>query len=125
MVSDDRRKRLEDNVARVVAELLGSELKNPLPCIVTIQGVELTRDGGEARILYTLLGSESDRALVARRLRQVSSFVQREVSKRLRMRITPQVRFEFDDRAGKGARVLELLAELEKKEDGAGSKDPK
>lgn len=123
MVSDARRKRLEDNVARVVAELLQSELKTPLPCIVTVSGVELTKDGGEARIRYTVLGSESDRPVVARRLSQVASFVQREVSHRLRLRVTPQVRFEFDDRAGRGARVLDLLSQLEKK-DGADKSDP-
>jgi ribosome-binding factor A len=122
MVSDTRRKRLEDNVAREVAEILHQGLKTPLPCLVTVVGVELSRDGAEARIRYTVLGSDSDRALVARRLRQVASYVQGEVSRRLRLRVTPAMRFEFDDVAGRGARVLELLAGLEDK-NGPGADD--
>lgn len=123
MVSEDRLKRLETHVARVVAELLQSRLKKPLPCIVTVSSVELTRDIGEAKVRYTLLGSEKDRLEVARRLAQVASYIQREVSRQLRLRVTPQVRFEYDDQAGRGARVLELLAQLEKK-DGSGSGNP-
>lgn len=123
MVSEGRLKRLEAQMAREVAELLQSGLKNPLPCIVTVNGVELTSDGSEARIRYTILGTEKERQEVARRLGQVASYVQREVSHRLRLRVTPKMRFEFDDQARRGARVLELLSQLEKK-DGAGPTDP-
>jgi ribosome-binding factor A len=59
---------------------------------------------------------------VARRLSNVATFVQREVSRRLRLRVTPKVRFEFDSRVGQGSKVLELLAEL-KREDGTDTGD--
>lgn len=122
MVSDGRRQRLESSVAREVAAILQTELKTPLPALVTISGVELSRDAGEAKIRYTVMGTDDERSAVARRLTQLASFIQREVSHRLKLRVTPQVRFEFDDRVGKGARVLELLAELER-EDEADSGD--
>ena len=122
MVSDNRRRRMEASFLREVAEILQAELKMPLPGLVTISGVELSRDASEARVRYTVLGPEGDRAKVAHRLRQLAPFIQREVSRRLRLRVTPQVRFEFDDRVGKGAKVLELLADLDK-EHGTDSDD--
>jgi ribosome-binding factor A len=114
MVSEDRKKRLEDNVARLVAEIVHTELKQPLPGIITITGVELSKDLGRAKVRYTFLGEDEDRRTAARKLGQVSSFVQREVGRRLHMRTTPHLGFEHDDATGRGARVLSLLAELEK-----------
>ena len=114
MVSEDRKKRLEDNVARNVAEIIHTELKQGLPGIITITGVELSRDLARAKVRYTLLGDEADRRTVARKLKQVSSFVQREVGRRLHMRVTPHLGFQFDDATQRGSRVLSLLAELEK-----------
>jgi ribosome-binding factor A len=114
MVSEDRKKRLEDNVVRCVAQIIHTELKQPLPGVITITGVELSKDLGRVKVRYTLLGDEADRRKVARKLKQVSSFVQREVGRRLRMRITPQLGFAYDDATQRGARVLSLLAELEK-----------
>ena len=115
---EDRKKRLEDNVARITAEIVHTELKTPLPGLVTITGVELAKDISHARVRYTVLGDSADRSAVARRLKQVSSFVQREVADRLHLRVTPQMRFEYDRAGERGSRVLDLLADLEK-EDGS------
>lgn len=123
MVADGRRQKLESSLAREVAGILQTELKSPLPGLVTITGVVLSRDAGEVKFHYTVLGSDEDRSAVARRLTQLASFIQREVSHRLKLRVTPHVRFEFDDRVNKGSRVLELLSRLEK-EDGADSGNP-
>lgn len=117
MVSDGRRQRLESTLAREVAALLHTELKSPLPGLLTVTGVDLSRDASEATVRYTVLGSESDRSAVAGRLSQLASFVQREVSHRLKLRVTPRVRFAFDDRVSQGARVLELLSELEREDE--------
>ena len=113
MVSDDRKKRLEDNVARCTAEIIHTELKSPLPGLVTITGVDLARDISRARVRYTVLGKASDRAAVARRLKQVASFVQREVALRMHLRVTPQMRFEYDQAEARGSRVLDLLSKLD------------
>jgi ribosome-binding factor A len=116
MVSDSRLKRLEDNVARLAAEILHTELKQPLPGVVTITGARMAKDLSRARIWYTALGSDAERAALARRLRNVSSFVQREVARRMHLRVTPALTFEFDRSAEQGAEVLRLLAELKNKD---------
>ena len=122
MVSDNRRKRLEDNVARLAAEILHTELKQPLPGMVTVTGARLAKDLSRARIWYTAMGGADERAVVAQRLQRVSSFVQREVARRLHLRVTPALSFEFDRSAEQGAEVLRLLAELET-EDGNEERD--
>ena len=122
MVSDQRLKRLEDNVARLTAEILHTELKQPLPGVATVTGARMVRDLSRVTIWYTALGSEAERAAVARRLRNVSSFVQREVARRMHLRVTPALTFEFDRKTEQGSEVLRLLAEL-KTEDGDETRD--
>jgi len=53
VVSDNRRRRMEASFLREVAEILQAELKMPLPGLVTVSGVELSRDASEARVRYT------------------------------------------------------------------------
>jgi ribosome-binding factor A len=122
MVSGDRQKRLADNVARVAAEILHTELKQPLPGVLTVTGATIARDLSRARVFYTTLGSVAERAQTAQRLKQVASFVQREVGRRLHLRVTPRLRFEFDPSVERGAEVLRLLAELER-QDGDHARD--
>jgi ribosome-binding factor A len=112
MVSEGRQKRLADNVAKTAAQLILTELKDPLPGVVTVTAAEITRDLGRATVYYTVLGSDEDRRRAMRRLGQVRHFVQREVARRLHLRVTPDLRFRYDDRTRQGADVLRLLAEL-------------
>jgi len=112
VASEERQKRLADNVARLVAEILVTELKQPLPAVVTVTGAELTRDLQTARVYYTALGEPGQLSATADRLDRVSSFIQRELSRRLRLRVTPALRFVHDKNREQGDRVLKLLAEL-------------
>lgn len=114
MASDERLKRLADNVARLVAEILVTELKEPLPAVVTVTGAELSRDLQVARVYYTALGEPGEVGAAAKKLDRVSSFIQRELSRRLHLRVTPALRFVHDKNREQGDRVLKLLADLKR-----------
>jgi ribosome-binding factor A len=116
MASEERQKRLADNVAHLVAEILNTELKEPLPAVTTITGAELSKDLANARVYYTVLGEAAAQSATARRLARVASFIQRELGKRLRLRVTPAVRFVYDEQAKEGDRVLKLLSDLKRDE---------
>lgn len=114
MPGQERLKRLADNLSRVAAEIVLTELKEPLPGVVTVTGASVAKDLQSAKVFYTVLGSDADRAATAKRLKRVSSFVQREIGKRLHLRSTPALRFVYDDAREKGSDVLRLLAELKR-----------
>ena len=114
MAGRERLKRLGDNVSRVAAEILHMELKEPLPAVVTVTGASVAKDLRSAHVFYTVLGGDADRAAAAKRLKRVSSFVQREIGKRLHLRSTPALTFIYDDSREKSSDVLRLLAELKR-----------
>jgi len=50
-------------------------------------------------------------------MRQVTSFVRRTLSKRVKLRHTPELRFVLDDSIAEGSNTLELLRSLDIKQD--------
>jgi len=117
MAGEARLKRLADNVARLAAEIVHTELKEPLPGVVTITGATVAKDLQSAKVFYTVLGDADARSQAARRLKRVSSFVQREIGKRLHLRVTPVLTFVYDDSLERGSNVLRLLAELKRNDE--------
>jgi ribosome-binding factor A len=106
-----RRERLAEEIREEVASLLGRGLKDPRIGFVTVTRVELTADLALARIYVGVLGDEAERKKTLGALAHSAGFVRRELGRRLRIRITPQVEFKYDSGLAATERVAQLLAE--------------
>ncbi len=92
-----RSHRVADQIQRDLAELLRESLKDPrVSSLVSIGSVDVTRDLSVAKVYVSTLGSE-DRAELVDALKGASGFLRRELGKRLRLRIVPELRFFYDD----------------------------
>jgi ribosome-binding factor A len=84
--------------------------------LVTITRVKLASDLGAATIFYSPLGEDPDeerKVELDRIMRRVTSFVRRTLSKRVKLRHTPELRFVFDDSIKEGSHTLGLIRSLE------------
>ena len=59
-MANPRIAKLEDQIQRIIAEMLGRRVKDPRLGFVTITDVRLTGDGREATVFYTDLGRSLD-----------------------------------------------------------------
>ena len=92
------------------------EVGDPKLGLVTITRVKLASDLGAATIFYSPLGedpSEERRIELDRIMKRVTSFVRRTLSKRVKLRHTPELRFVFDDSIAEGSHTLALIRSLE------------
>ncbi|MCS6847680.1 MAG: 30S ribosome-binding factor RbfA [Anaerolineae bacterium] len=107
-------KRVNELIRMHLAELLERELNDPRVngAQVTITDVEVTPDVRHAKVFYSLIGDEAQKAEVARGLESAAGWLSRELGKRLRTRHTPQLTFEFDESFERGDRLSRLLDEL-------------
>lgn len=104
MAGGQRLKRMADSVQRELSELIRQELKDPrLGGLVTISGVKVSPDLGYADVYVTVMGRElsDDQNEVAHRetldiLNKASGFLRQELSRRIKTRITPRLRFHYD-----------------------------
>lgn len=117
MAGGQRLKRMADSVQRELSELIRQELKDPrLGGLVTISGVKVSPDLGYADVYVTVMGRElSDyQNEVAHRetldiLNKASGFLRQELSRRIKTRITPRLRFHYDKTNAYGNYMFGLI----------------
>ena len=109
---DVRLNRLTHLVHRVASEVILYELKDPRLGFVTISRVKLSGDLRHAVLHYSVIGSDGDRSRTAHALEDAKGFVQSRIAKALRTRVTPVIRFEFDESVEGSVRISQILHEL-------------
>ena len=112
-----RTERVASLIQGVLAELVQKKLKDPRLGFVTVTGVEIGADLKEARVYYTVLGKEKDRANTQRALENAAGFLQHEIAEQLKLRFTPKLSFHIDEGLEEGMRIERIIHDLHK-EDG-------
>jgi ribosome-binding factor A len=106
--------RVAEGIRMEVATFLAADVKDPRvrAALVTVTGVDVTRDLGHATIFVSIMGSESDRAAVLEGLESTSSHLRARVGRALRLRVAPEIIFRFDESVARAARIETLLASI-------------
>lgn len=124
MTSPGRRpQRLGEQLREEISNLLVSELKDPRIGFATVTAVRVSPDLRQALIYVSILGSVEQREESLRGLAAASSFLRRELGRRLRIRRVPTLQFELDSSAEYGARIEELLQETKRQKRGEESSE--
>lgn len=108
-----RTDRVADQLQKELAVLIQREVKDPRLGMVTVSGVEVSRDLGYADVHVTLLG-ETDAERVKENLdvlRHAAGFLRSRVARRIKLRHTPELRFHFDESVVRGRRLSSLIEE--------------
>lgn len=113
----NRADRVADQIRMEVADILMRKIKDPRVRSVTVTDVELTSDLRIARVFVTVMGSDAEEREIFAGLAKASGFVRGELGRRLTLRYLPEVVFMKDVSGPRGDRVLQLLDELQSKED--------
>jgi ribosome-binding factor A len=111
-----RIRRVAEQIRGELSKILRDEVGDPRIGLVTITRVKLASDLGAATIFYSPLGEDPDEARrveLDRAMRQVTSFLRRTLSKRVKLRHTPELRFVFDDSIAEGSHTLDVLRSLD------------
>ena len=95
----------------VVAEAVGG-LKDPRIGMVTVTGVSVTPDLGEATVYVSVLGNEKKRAATLAGLESARGVLQARINRELSLRKTPTLAFAYDDSVERGVRMTALIDEL-------------
>jgi ribosome-binding factor A len=108
-----RTERLGEEIREEVAGILASGLKDPRVGFVTVTRVEVTDDLHHARVYVGVLGDRKQRDATMQGLGQAAGWVRRELGRRIRVRYTPEVVFQYDEGLAATERVARLLEEAQ------------
>jgi ribosome-binding factor A len=108
-----RMHRLNDQIRDELAELLRDARDPRLHGVISITGVETTPDLQVSKIFVSVLGDEKEAEETVGHIRHATSFFRRELAARLNLRHTPELDFRLDRSIAEGARIQELLRQIE------------
>lgn len=103
-----RPKRVAELVLRELGELLRrGAIKDPAVVDITITAVDMAPDLRSAKVFFSVLGGGSETALTG--LERARGFVRRELARRLRLKVAPELHFRLDQSLDRAARIERLL----------------
>jgi len=115
MAHDNRRPdRVAEAIREEVATFLAEGVKDPrVVGLVTVTGVDVTRDLRHAKVFVSILGSDSERSATLDGLASVASHLRSRIGRALRLRLAPEIAFKLDQSVAHAARIESLLAQIQ------------
>jgi ribosome-binding factor A len=106
-----RPERVADFLRKELSQIMQQQLRDPRVGLASITDVDVSRDLSHAKVHVTVLGSDSndDAKDVIQVLNKASGFFRSQVAKSHSMRITPTIRFYFDESIHRGQHLSSLI----------------
>lgn len=114
-----RTDRVAEQIQRELAELVRLEVKDPRVRMVTITGVEVVRDYSHAKVFYTTLEGAGDK--VQQGLDRAAGFLRSQLAHAMKLRITPQLHFVYDESVERGIHLSQLIEQAVASDNGGSS----
>jgi ribosome-binding factor A len=120
MPYDNRRPdRVAEAIREEVAGFLADGLKDPrVRGLVTITGVDVTRDLRHVKIFVSIMGDDAERADTLEGLSAAASHLRGRVGRALRLRVAPDIAFRTDPSVANAARIETLLEQVRREREG-------
>ena len=107
-MSRGRPQKVADLIQRELADLLRHEVRDPRVGMVTLTSVDVAPDLSHAKVFFTLLNTEK-KDETARALQRAAGFLRSQLSHRMSMYTTPELRFVYDESVERGDRLSRLI----------------
>ena len=107
-MSRGRPQKIADLMQRELSGLLQREVRDPRVGMVTITSVDVSPDLSHAKVFFTILDSEK-KDETTKGLQRAASFLRSQLSRRMSMYTTPELRFVYDESVERGDRLSRLI----------------
>lgn len=106
-----RTQRIGDQMQRELALLITREVRDPRLGMVTLTGVDVTRDLAHAKVYFTVMGQEDPAKIALNReiLEDAAGYLRMLLGRGLKLRTIPQLHFHYDESVSRGAHLSALI----------------
>lgn len=105
----NRTRRIAELLQRELAMLIARDLDDPRIGMVTITGVDVTKDLALAKVFVTRLGEAGVPTEIVAVLNHAAGYLRRRLSDHLDMRVTPELLFRYDQTVEKGLALSQII----------------
>jgi ribosome-binding factor A len=109
-----RTQRIGDFLQQELARLLQFTLSDPRLKMVSVTGVDVSRDLSHAKVFFTQMGVDDAEAaaMTTSTLDRASGFLRSEIARTATLRTVPKLRFCFDESVGRGRDMEALIRDV-------------
>ena len=109
--------RVNEEIRKALSQIIDYEVKNPdVTGMISVTKVKVTPDLKYAKVYVSILNSKNnDKTMEG--LKASSGFMRTSLAKKVNLRITPELVFEYDDSIEHGERIENILREIKKQDE--------
>jgi len=118
-----RSEKVADLIQREVSEMLVRSIKDPRIGFVTITKVTVSEDCRFAKVYFSVAGTLAERESSGKGLESAKGYVRKELGRRLRLRYTPEIVFQFDPSIEYSIHMEEVIRNIHRGEEPNGEEE--
>jgi len=107
-----RSEKVADLIQKEISLMLVKSVKDPRIGFVTITKVTVSDDCRVAKVYFSVAGTPAERERSVKGLDSAKGFVRKELGRRIRLRYTPEIIFQFDPSVEYAIHMEELIQSL-------------
>lgn len=113
-----RNERVRKTLIKEIADIVQKEIRDPrIKGMISITDVEISHDNSFAKVFFSVLTpNEEEKEKTAQALIDNTSKIRYEVGKRIRLRLTPELKFYLDESLERGTKITDLINKISKGE---------
>ncbi|MGM9994148.1 MAG: 30S ribosome-binding factor RbfA [Candidatus Avigastranaerophilus sp.] len=112
-----RNERVRKTLMKEISDIIQKELKDSrIHGVVSITDIEMSHDNSYAKVYYSVFAPDAEKEQTIKAINENTPKIRYEVGKRVRLRLTPELRFIPDNSLERGANVSRLIDKISKGE---------
>ena len=112
--NSNRMNKIDEELKKEISSIISLELKNPhLTGLISVSKVKTTPDLRFAKVYVTMINEKNKKENLSI-LKQSSGYIRSCIAKKINLRYTPELVFEFDESIEYGSRIDEILKDITK-----------
>src|SRR4030043_2469424 len=115
-----RSEKVADLIQKEISQMLLKSIKDPRIGFVTITRVSVSEDCRFAKIYFSVAGPLEERERSTKGLESAKGYVRKELGRRIRLRYTPEIMFQFDTSIEYAIHMEELIQRIHPKREADG-----
>ncbi|MBS6090834.1 MAG: 30S ribosome-binding factor RbfA [Staphylococcus warneri] len=115
-MSNMRAERVGEQMKKEIMDIVNNKVKDPRVGFITITDVELTNDLSQVKVYLTVLGNQKEVDNTFKALEKAKGFIKSELGSRMRLRIIPELSFEYDESIEYGNKIERMIQDLHKQD---------
>jgi ribosome-binding factor A len=118
-----RSEKVADLIQKEISQMLVKSIKDPRIGFVTITKVSVSEDCRFAKVYFSVAGTLAERERSMKGLDSAKGFVRKELGRRIRLRYTPEILFQFDPSIEYAIHMGELIQTIQQEKEPNGDEE--